>query len=268
MRLIVGNHRLWARMQSRGPSEFASRQRYFVIQKRIQRKCRDLVRQPRVLAGPFAGLRYSAAAAVGSSLWPKLLGTYESELHWVVEKIAQTRYQKIFDIGYAEGFYLVGLGTQQPQAQLIGYDISPDAETLCRANAAENSIDDSRLSLRGEFDHEQFSGEVGEGTLVVVDCEGFEDDVLRSVDADSIRGADWLIEMHDHVVEGTTERWAEALEPTHQVIRIVSDTALERKRELLPESIRQRCDRFEQEALVNEGRETQQSWVYAVRNAA
>lgn len=43
----------------------------------LRKMASDLV----VRTGPFAGLRYPALRAHGSVLVPKLLGTYEAELH-------------------------------------------------------------------------------------------------------------------------------------------------------------------------------------------
>src|SRR5690349_7602657 len=54
-----------------------------------------------VQSGPFEGMRY-VPKAVGSTLVPKLLGCYESELHHTLNVILERNYQKIIDIGCAE----------------------------------------------------------------------------------------------------------------------------------------------------------------------
>jgi hypothetical protein len=50
-----------------------------------------------VLDGPFAGMRYVPRAA-GSSLLPKLLGSYEAELHGIVAVVINSDYRKIVDV--------------------------------------------------------------------------------------------------------------------------------------------------------------------------
>jgi len=60
----------------------------------------------RTVAGPFAGLEYVDEAA-GSEYGPKLLGTYELELHHIIERIIDLAYPTIINIGAGEGYYAV-----------------------------------------------------------------------------------------------------------------------------------------------------------------
>ena len=60
-----------------------------------------------VRAGPFAGLRYPVAQAAGSSLAPKLLGTYELEIHDFVESAIKKRPTRIVNIGAGEDTMLL-----------------------------------------------------------------------------------------------------------------------------------------------------------------
>src|ERR1035441_10269867 len=57
-----------------------------------------------VLNGPFEGMRY-LQASVGSVLSPKLVGSYEAELHPFIERVTSGRYDIVVDIGCAEGYY-------------------------------------------------------------------------------------------------------------------------------------------------------------------
>src|SRR3954471_21407829 len=61
-----------------------------------------------VLNGPFAGLVYPSVDASLASLFAKLLGSYEREIHPVVEKICTAEYTDIVNVGCAEGYYAVG----------------------------------------------------------------------------------------------------------------------------------------------------------------
>ena len=88
-RLTMKSDLLWSLAQRLPNHEFFHRQRYPVIHKRARRQCADLLSDRTVIAGPFSGLKYAREAAVGSSLWPKLLGTYESELRPCFEVIKQ-----------------------------------------------------------------------------------------------------------------------------------------------------------------------------------
>lgn len=268
-RVLMKNDRLWELAQHLPGQDFFHHQRTPVIRKRAERECAHLLDSREVLAGPFTGLRYSKAAAVGSMLWPKLLGTYESELRPCFQKIAaKTNYQKIVDVGFAEGFYLVGLGRMFAGAKLVGFDTEDEAKTLCHANAAANAIEPSRLALFGAFDADTFRSELVDQSLVVVDCEGYENDVVASLSADERCRADWLIETHDHLVAGTKDRMIAAFHDTHDVVEITTDDDVKHKLQLLPDSIRVRHNEYVQEALVAECRKEKQSWIFATRKAA
>src|SRR5438445_9468790 len=78
----------------------------------------------RVIAGPFQGLTYVSTAR-GSSIGPKLLGTYEIELREVVEEIIRRGYKTIINIGAGEGYYGVGLAKRMPDARVICFDAEP-----------------------------------------------------------------------------------------------------------------------------------------------
>src|SRR5262249_41824323 len=99
--------------------------------------------EPHVLSGPFAGLRYLNETVWGS-IEPKWLGTYELELHSIIERILRTGYDTIIDIGSAEGYYSVGLGKRCPSAVIHSYDVDPWARAqqrrLARMNGVENII--------------------------------------------------------------------------------------------------------------------------------
>ena len=79
---------------------------------------RVLIRQigQKVQMGPFAGMEFLSNVLEGCYI-PKLLGTYEMELHPTWIRLRQLRkYRTIIDIGAAEGYYAVGLALMFPEA--------------------------------------------------------------------------------------------------------------------------------------------------------
>ena len=268
-RVLMRSNLLWEGVRRLPNHDYFYRQRYSVVHKRARRMCASFLDRREVLAGPFSGMKYAEEAAVGSSLWPKLLGTYESELRpYFEDVIANGGYRTIVDVGYAEGFYLIGLGRLLDQAELIGFDSDAEAQRLCLANAETNGIEPQRLKLFGAFDAKTFQQSIDDDALVVVDCEGFENEVLGSLSSHERCRADWLIETHDHLVEGTTSRLAGILRETHEIVEVNTDGDLTSKCKMLPESICQTCDDYVKEALVSEGRQTSQTWILAKRRAA
>lgn len=103
----------------------------------------------RVRSGPFAGLAMPSTAAEGC-LAPKLLGTYESELHPVIEQVVARGYRTIVNIGSADGYYAVGLARRLPQAMVLAYDIDENAQAATRRLADSHGVGD-RVTVAGEF---------------------------------------------------------------------------------------------------------------------
>lgn len=260
---------MWELAQHIPGQAFFLQQRRPVIRKRAERECAPLLNRLEVLSGPFQGMRYAESATVSCALWPMLMGTYESELRDCLKSLQQNaQYRRIVDVGFAEGFYLVGLGRMFQDAELVGFDLNEDAKGLCHANASINGIEPSRLKLHGGFDADTFRNELNEDSLVVVDCEGFENDVIESLDPEDFQKADWLIETHDHLVDGTTQRMTLAFRDTHDVVCLETDDDESEKVELLPDFVRQQHNQYVQEALVAERRSAKQYWIVATRKAA
>src|SRR3989344_3162520 len=94
----------------------------------------------KIHAGFFAGMRY-LKTAYGSGLMPKLMGTYEAQVHPWLTNVGK-KYSTVLNIGSAEGDYAVGLAWKFPNLNVIAYDISPQARNLCgqlmRLNQVKN----------------------------------------------------------------------------------------------------------------------------------
>jgi hypothetical protein len=214
-----------------------------------------------VMAGPFAGLKYSENEARGSALWPKLLGTYEKELHPCIERLGQKSYETVADWGCAEGYYLIGFGVQFPKAKLIGIDPDPRARELCRKMSNMNGITLSHLDLRSGAQLADLASDFGQRSLIICDCEGFENK-LFSQDVHLLVHADILVECHDFLVPNTTQNLQSIFESTHRVTLI---TSVNRSRsDLSPQVLNKLQKRFDPTQLLrlmNEGRPVTMTWL-------
>ncbi len=90
--------------------------------------------------GPFKGMKYPQKVSIGSELYPKLLGSYESELTDTINFILKQDYSTILDIGCAEGYYAVGIGRIIQNARVIAYDTDEIALKLCNQMAQLNNV--------------------------------------------------------------------------------------------------------------------------------
>lgn len=169
----------------------------------------------RVASGPFAGMKYIGAAA-GSRLVPKLLGSYESELHdWVEQAIAKN-FRQVIVVGCAEGYYAVGLARRMPKANVIAFDLDSRAQDLCKQMAKLNDVGD-RVDVRGGATPENLGQIDLTDTFIVCDCEGYENELLDPQKIPHLANVTMLVELHDCFFPGTTDRLKERFSQTHSI---------------------------------------------------
>ena len=172
--------------------------------------------------GPFAGLRYAEMTSIASSLYPKLLGSYESELHpWIIE-ICEAGYTEITDVGCAEGFYAVGFALRVPKATVYAYDTYEGSRQLCAACAKLNRVA-KRLKIRSLFTAEELGSiPIRHRRLIVCDCDCGENDIFTEQTYRQFVDWDLLIETHDCYDITISTRLAELFRETHELRSILS----------------------------------------------
>jgi hypothetical protein len=151
-----------------------------------------------IVSGPFRGMRY-VRVSYGSQLLPKLLGTYEKELHLTIHDILETPYDAVVNIGAGEGYYVVGLGAKLTASRLYAFERHQPSSRLLRQVAARNGIQ-NRLTLHGECSvpilQACFSHRVDDRVLVLCDVEGAEVTLLSPLEIPALARADILVEIH------------------------------------------------------------------------
>lgn len=171
-----------------------------------------------VLTGPFAGMEYPVRASEGARA-ARLIGCYEASLAPVIEAIVAGGYEQVIDVGCAEGYYAVGLARRMPQARVLARDEDARAQMLCRALAEANGVAD-RVKIGGRLDHAGFDICRDHRSVVICDIEGAEEDLLDPIRAAGLLSADILVECHDGMRPGLSERIAARFADTHAVQRI------------------------------------------------
>lgn len=174
----------------------------------------------RVHRGPFSGMRY-ARGSVGSTLPPKLLGTYELELQPAVEAIIAATPDLIVDVGAAEGYYAVGLARAVPAAEVIAFESEERGRRLLRAMAALNAVE-GRVRLEGHCtaDSLRRALQPGRRTVVVMDVEGAERDLLGPAVLPQLAACMVLVELHEAGAPGVGKALLERFAATHEAERI------------------------------------------------
>lgn len=174
-----------------------------------------------VMTGPFKGMKY-VRDAHGSCLPPKLLGCYERELHSVFKAYHAEPLDLVIDIGAAEGYYAIGVLFAGIAKKSIAYEAMPEGARLLREVASSNGVLD-RVTVKGccrpEDLQTELAAEESSRKLVIVDAEGAEDVLLDPVRVPAIKNASILVELHDFLVLGVTERICERFRSTHNITR-------------------------------------------------
>jgi precorrin-6B methylase 2 len=213
-----------------------------------------------VTAGPFSGLLY--VRRFGDIVHAaKLVGSYEREVHAVTMSIVGRAPSLVVNIGSGDGYYAVGLARLLPHATIVAVDPDPLATRSCRDTARRNGVRDRvqhavRVDATGL---EALLRKANEGrTACVVDCEGFEDELLDPVRAPTLATSDLLVETHDFAQAGVTARLMERFGTTHRVVRI-EVTARDGAPDAYP-SLRG-LEPAARAALLDEYRHMPQSWL-------
>lgn len=169
----------------------------------------------RVVAGPFAGMRFVAESSWGD-LAAKLLGCYEEELHPAIERGLGRGWDRIINVGCGEGYYAVGFALRQPAAPVLAYDVDPRAQRLTAELARRNGVAD-RVEVGGVASREVLGRALKGAThpFLLIDCEGAEIELLDPGHLPALRHADLIIECHDFLDRSITDRLRARFATTH-----------------------------------------------------
>lgn len=181
----------------------------------------------RIRFGPFQGMRYSDEAQ-GSALMPKILGTYELELHEAFREYYTREDLSVIDVGAAEGYYAVGMLFRNPQARVTAFETTPHGQTIMQRLARLNHVTD-RLTINGECDPPSLQATLTAArpeALVIMDVEGAEDHLLDPAAIPPLARCHIIVEVHGGIEERLEARFRE----THAIRRIPS-------REIAPSDI-------------------------------
>jgi len=226
----------------------------------VDRWCEDYLSDCTVLNGPFKGMLYPELRAVGSMLYPKLLGSYERELEHVMEYATSQPYSVVVDIGCAEGYYAVGIARSVKGARVYAYDTDAQALALCRRMADVNGV---TLNIGGFCDKSTLMGlDLGQRALIISDCEGYEAQLFDEELVNHLIAHDLLIEMHDFLDIEISGKLTTILSKTHEVEIIESVDDLVKVYsytydELSSLSLKARC------VILKEQRPTIMKWIFA-----
>jgi hypothetical protein len=213
-----------------------------------------------VATGPFQGLRYPRLRSVGSALLPKLLGSYESELHPALEMLLTRNYNAVVDIGCAEGYYAVGLGLRLKEAEIYAFDTDPRGREACAEMARLNGVD-GRIHIGSLCDVNVLrSLPLGPKALIVADCEGYEKALFSDEISEVLARHDLVVEVHDFIDISISEHLRDVFSRTHRVQSIKSTDDIEKAHSYQYEQLG-KYDTSERRLILAERRPAIMEWL-------
>ena len=173
-----------------------------------------------VQTGPFSGMVLADLSSRGDGdLSPKLLGTYEQDIHPYIQDFCSRNYHAILDVGCAEGYYAVGLARLFTKTCVLAFDIDQEALEITRQSASQNGCLD-QITTAGICDPETLRSAFNRfgRTLTVVDCEGYEKELFSDPDTIALSSmSDLIIECHDLWDRSITPNLVQSFSKTHKV---------------------------------------------------
>lgn len=178
-----------------------------------------------VLDGPFAGIHLTSMTQA-EQLGPYLLGLYECELDEAWKIVFRGAYTQIIDIGAKFGYYAVGLAKRFPAAEVVAFDTDWWARKAMREMIAAN--DTPKVRVEGFCDAQWLISHLREDAFIISDCEGYEGALFTDAAVSRMAASTLIIETHDCIVPGVSERLESIFRKTHEV-RIIPDGANRRE---------------------------------------
>jgi hypothetical protein len=183
-----------------------------------------------IQSGPFAGMIYPMESAANRWSVPKLLGSYESELHPFLKIVEKRKYDSIIDIGSAEGYYSSGLA-RMFQVPVYAYDPEPYEKGFAAKMSERNGVA-NLIKMSDLFTVDDMPRFADMRSLVICDCEGFEEVLFRPDTLDLTRNWDLIIELH-----GTADKILPQLRWPHRtaIVDALEKTGLSDEHRHLPQ---------------------------------
>lgn len=227
-----------------------------------------VLQQPAVRNGLFKGLVYPGFEAAGSAVFPKFIGSYESELIPVFKQVIDGRYDTILDIGSAEGYYANGLSLTMPEATVYAYDVDERARNICRQIAQLNGLE-SRVLIGEKMDaaglaNFDFSNKKA---FVLSDCEGYEKMLFTKENMHNLKNTDVLIEVHDLFDLTISGYLRDVFAATHD-IRVIASVDDVKKAQMYSFPETDTLDLNTRRIIFAEGRMAAMEWFYCTPKAS
>lgn len=176
----------------------------------------------KVFGGPFSCMRLVPGSQLAEN-FPAIVGSYEKDIHDVIQKVISKCPKRMIDIGSAYGLYTVGMGMHMPRTEIIAFEGEPqghweEAAALAKLNGVTN------ITQEGFCRPADLKRYCTPESFILCDCEGGEKDLMDPVAIPELKSCFILCELHDFYAPGVTALLVERFQETHH-IEIRSESA-------------------------------------------
>lgn len=226
-----------------------------------EEKVKKIFADKTVRHGNFKGLQFPNFNSTSDSLFPMLLGSYESELNPIFDKIFLNNYSEIFVIGCAEGYYAVGLAKKFPHAKILAFDITKVALEYCKEMAVLNKVE-HQIKLDYLCSPDMLSDfKFTQRGLIICDCEGYELELFQPFVINNLKNCDLIIEQHDFINPQISQHIKNVFSQTHNLTKIKSIEDEQKIKEYkYPEIVKE--DYYTKKFILSEYRPCIMEWAF------
>jgi len=167
-------------------------------------------------------MRYIGNAAGNAHIHiPKLLGVYERELNPYIEQACALNFLLIVDVGAAEGYYAVGMALRNPTARVTAFEMDARARAALADKVRLNEVG-NRVEIRGKCEPDDLERVLADTPrpYIICDAEGDEAVLLDPATVPSLQRAWILVELHEFIERGISEKIRERFVATHKIAHI------------------------------------------------
>lgn len=149
----------------------------------------------RIIRGPFKGLYY-IKESIDSVLYPKLIGSYEKELHKVLQSYEGKEFEKVLVIGAGEGYYAVGFAKKWKRPVLAFEQDEKGRQLITRLSL----INRTSVFVKGKF--EPGLDTQSDRDFILMDVEGAEKEILTPEQFLAWKYSTIIVEVHSQQLKG------------------------------------------------------------------
>ncbi|MGO8787574.1 MAG: hypothetical protein ACLQVL_09350 [Terriglobia bacterium] len=176
-----------------------------------------------VFGGPFSTMKLAESLDLA---WdPKMIvGSYEEEVHDVINDVICMAPAHIIDIGAAFGYYAVGFALKIANTKVTAFEAVEDPHWRQLGDLARINGVSSKIVQRGFCTAKELAKSCTPRSFILCDCEGGEVDILDPLEIPELRSCKVLVELHEFNVANIVPTLVSRFRGSHQ-IRIIEEAA-------------------------------------------